>query len=33
MLVERTVATGRLAPTAVAIVVAVFSVTLAPQDW
>lgn len=31
MLVERTVATGRLAPTAVAIVVAVFSVTLAPQ--
>jgi len=31
MLVERTIATGRLAPAAVAIVVAVFSVTLAPQ--
>ena len=31
MLVERTVATSRLAPTAVAIVVAVFCVTLAPQ--
>ena len=31
MLVERTVATNRLAPTAVAIVVAVFCVTLAPQ--
>lgn len=31
MLVERTIATGRLAPTALAIVVAVFSVTLAPQ--
>ena len=31
MLVERTVATRRLAPTAVAIVVAVFCVTLAPQ--
>lgn len=31
MLVERTIATQRLAPTAVAIVVAVFSVTLAPQ--
>jgi arabinosyltransferase A len=31
MLVERTIATNRLAPTALAIVVAVFSVTLAPQ--
>lgn len=31
MLVERTIATQRLAPTAMAIVVAVFSVTLAPQ--
>ena len=31
MLVERTIATGRLAPAAIAIVVAVFSVTLAPQ--
>ncbi len=31
MLVERTVATRRLAPTALAIIVAVFSVTLAPQ--
>ena len=31
MLVERTIATRRLAPTAVAIVVAVFCVTLAPQ--
>ncbi|MEI7717479.1 MAG: arabinosyltransferase domain-containing protein, partial [Mycobacterium sp.] len=31
MLVERTLATRRLAPTAVAIVVAVFCVTLAPQ--
>ena len=31
MLVERTIATARLAPTALAIVVAVFSVTLAPQ--
>jgi arabinosyltransferase A len=31
MLVERTIATGRLAPAAVAIVVAVFSATLAPQ--
>ena len=30
-LVERTIATGRLAPAAIAIVVAVFSVTLAPQ--
>ena len=31
MLVERTIATGRLAPAAVAIVVTVFSATLAPQ--
>jgi len=31
MLVERTIATRRLAPTALAIIVAVFSVTLAPQ--
>lgn len=31
MLVERTIATQRLAPTAMAIVVAVFTVTLAPQ--
>jgi len=31
MLVERTIATRRLAPTALAIMVAVFSVTLAPQ--
>ena len=31
MLVERTIATRRLAPTAVAIIVAVFCVTLAPQ--
>ena len=31
MLVERTIATHRLAPAAVAIIVAVFSVTLAPQ--
>ena len=31
MLVERTIATGRRAPAAIAIVVAVFSVTLAPQ--
>ena len=31
MLVERTIATGALAPTAVAIIVAAFSVTLAPQ--
>ena len=31
MLVERTIATGRLVPAAVAMVVAVFSVTLAPQ--
>ena len=31
MLVERTIATRRLAPTAIAIVVAVFCVTLAPQ--
>ena len=31
MLVERTIATGALAPTAVAIIVAGFSVTLAPQ--
>lgn len=31
MLTERTIATGRLVPTALAIVVAVFSVTLAPQ--
>ena len=31
MLVERTIATHRLVPTALAIVVAVFSVTLAPQ--
>lgn len=31
MLVERTIATGRLAPAAAAIVVAVFSATLAPQ--
>jgi arabinosyltransferase A len=31
MLVERTIATGRLVPVALAVVVAVFSVTLAPQ--
>ena len=31
MLVERTIATQRLAPTAMAIVIAVFTVTLAPQ--
>ena len=31
MLVERTIATGALVPTAVAIIVAAFSVTLAPQ--
>ena len=31
MLVERTIATGRLAPTAAALIVAAFSLTLAPQ--